>query len=124
MPRRRYRRVEWSDAMASHATLVEGIDAVPATPDTMAHADARPSLIRNASMSPEAHAPVTRSGSEQTTSGSSSDTPAHTKLRTGIMHRIHESLRRQLRNFGAHVMQTHFHESTRGIEGYYSVSLH
>ncbi|KAJ2502933.1 hypothetical protein GGH96_000669 [Coemansia sp. RSA 1972] len=122
MPRRRYRRVEWSDAMASHATLVEGIDAVPMSDTTNHAADTRPSLIRSTSVSPQVQAPVARSGSEQTTTGSS-DSPA-VKLRTGIISRIRESLRRQLRNFGAHVMQTHFHESTRGIEGYYSVSLH
>ncbi|KAJ1767184.1 hypothetical protein LPJ77_005342 [Coemansia sp. RSA 2523] len=123
MPRRRYRRVEWSDAMASHATLVEGTDAVPAPTDTTTYAaDTRPSLIRSTSVSPQVQAPVARSGSEQTTTGSS-DSPA-VKLHTGLMSRIRESLRRQLRNFSAHVMQTHFHESTRGIEGYYSVSLH
>ncbi|KAJ2363679.1 hypothetical protein H4S01_004178 [Coemansia sp. RSA 2610] len=122
--------------MASHATLVEAstpasADATAATPSRAA--DDRPSQLRANSDSmrrPPAEARheavsdgtrVVRSESEQTDTGA--DSPV-AKTRLSIMQRFRESLRRQFRSFGTHVMQTHFHESPRGIDGYYSVSLH
>ncbi|KAJ1738743.1 hypothetical protein LPJ78_000160 [Coemansia sp. RSA 989] len=140
MPRRRYRRIEWNDAMASQTTLVECATATGepagATTESMLAANTRPSQLRgnstaprintNASRTPSEGTPVVRSESEQTNSGAGSSEISATadKVRVGIMQRIRESLRRQLRNFGTHVMQAHFHESAQGIDGYYSVSMH
>ncbi|KAJ2454981.1 hypothetical protein EV183_001085 [Coemansia sp. RSA 2336] len=126
--------------MASQTTLVEHATAtgepVGVTTESMLAANTRPPQLRgnstvprtatNASQPPAEGTPVARSDSEQTNSGAGSSevSAAADKVRLGIMQRIRESLKRQLRSFGAHVLQAHFHENAHGIDGYYSVSMH
>ncbi|PIA18693.1 hypothetical protein COEREDRAFT_91075 [Coemansia reversa NRRL 1564] len=145
MPRRRYRRIEWSDAMASHETLVEinvVSDVVSARPTTVASpaaaANTRPSQIRNNStlsnndathsVSAAAaaavvtqRAPVARSDSEQTNSAvpMSSESKTHSEF----ARRLRESIARRLRSVSAHIMQTHLSGSSRGMNSYYAVAI-
>ncbi|KAJ2822577.1 hypothetical protein IWW50_004152, partial [Coemansia erecta] len=90
MPRRRYRWVEWSDAMASHITLVEGSgpSESPSAHNERA-ADSRPSQLRSITDASreEEGTPVVRSESEQTNAGAGSPSTA-AKTRMGIMLRI------------------------------------
>ncbi|KAJ2076765.1 hypothetical protein H4R24_005523 [Coemansia sp. RSA 988] len=134
MPRRRYRRIEWSDAMASHETLVEFDAARPTT----ATANSRPSQIRDNPTTPirpptrpvssaaanavvVQNAPVARSDSEQTNSA----VPASSepKIHSGFASRLRESIGRRLRSVSAHIMQTQHSGTSRGMDGYFAVSI-
>ncbi|KAJ2611909.1 hypothetical protein H4S08_002946 [Coemansia sp. RSA 1365] len=143
MPRRRYRRIEWSDAMASHETLVEVnavSDAVPVSPTTVVStttaANTRLSQIRNNSTSSNSdtaqltssaaavvtqRAPVARSDSEQT--NSAVPVPSEPKTHSAFARRLREAIARRLRSVSAHIMQTHLPGSSRGMNGYYVVSI-
>ncbi|KAJ1731711.1 hypothetical protein LPJ61_002396 [Coemansia biformis] len=143
--RRRYRRLEWSDAMASHETLVETARAVagPAPgataeilngatePAGAAAPRARPATSREPHRSQDAagdpsaplNAPVARSNSEQTTTGPARPSTAMSKLRGGLLRRIKESMKRQVRGFGASLVHTHYSDGAHGIDGYYTVAM-
>ncbi|KAJ2783364.1 hypothetical protein H4R18_001731 [Coemansia javaensis] len=140
MARRRYRRIEWADAMASHETLVEGAGAAPEPAADRASADTRPAEIRSsgaavrlsATTRHEAAAAavlqsapaVTRSDSEQTAPAPHRPTTAMSKLRGGLIRRMKESMKRQIRGLGASLAQTHFyHDGIHSADGYYAVGV-
>ncbi|KAJ2716794.1 hypothetical protein H4R19_000441 [Coemansia spiralis] len=142
MSRRRYRRIEWTDAMASHTTLVDAATGASPTPDASARttATSRPAEIRRGARPTTSHeaqhgqgpadgsaqphnSPVSRSNSEQTTVGSARPSTAMSKLRGGLMRRFKDSMRRQLRGFGASLVQTHYSASAHEGDVFYAVAL-
>ncbi|KAJ2006587.1 hypothetical protein GGI04_001830 [Coemansia thaxteri] len=68
------------------------------------------------------NAPVVRSHSEQTTS--SNEHASDTKTHAGIVRRLRESLKRRLKSISDSIVLSSLHQSTQGIDDYYSVSLH
>ncbi|KAJ1845580.1 hypothetical protein LPJ73_004803 [Coemansia sp. RSA 2703] len=124
MPRRRHhRRLEWSNSMQSHVTLVDQpLDqslqverrthiSVPVGADTFGAdnlADARPSHTRATQPSvTQASRRATRSQtlpSETTGRSAVSENSASAKPPMSVMRRLRDSLRRQLRNLGHSVL--------------------
>ncbi|KAJ2555396.1 hypothetical protein EV175_002280 [Coemansia sp. RSA 1933] len=144
MPRhRRRRRLEWTNSMQSDTTIVEVAAEThygggPTASSNDFDANTRPPRIRSAapdrSQSTDAavvsesqpivrqSAPVTRSDSEQTTAGVTSD--SNTKMEHGLGRRIKDSIVRRLRLFSSAFAPSQTHNGTHGTDGYYAVSMY